>query len=90
MADRRKGDRREPENGVVKIQFKQAIIYLIFAIILIISISANIVLTVKNRDYKERIEFYRNYPLEAGIYDEFTYDEDDDIYYELDEDEDFD
>lgn len=73
MADRRMGDRREQEKGVIRIEFKDAIIYLIITIVLIISISSNIVLVLRNKQYKKEIERYKN--NEEALYE-------DDIYYE--------
>lgn len=66
MPDRRKGDRRAPERGVIKIPFKDAITYLIFAVILIISFSANVVLAIRIKDYKE------NY-IRKDSYDSYAY-----------------
>ena len=56
MADRRQGDRREPEKGVIKIQFKDAVIYVVLAAIIIISIIFNIVLGIKLHHYRELYE----------------------------------
>lgn len=64
MGDRRIGDRREREKGVIKIKFKDAIIYAVIAIILIISIIMNIIyfnLYKKyKKDYETMIEYYSN------------------------------
>ena len=54
MGDRRVGERREPEKGVIKINTKNAIIYGIIAIVLIISISANIILANKYAKIKNK------------------------------------
>lgn len=56
MADRRQGDRREPEKGVIKIPFKDAVIYVVLAAIIIISIVFNIVLAIKLHHYRELYE----------------------------------
>ena len=58
MADRRIGDRRTPDKGTINIKFKDAVIYLAVSVIIIISVSANIVLIRKNRQYKKIIELY--------------------------------
>ena len=58
MADRRMGDRRTPDKGTINIKFKDAVIYLAVSVIIIISVSANIVLIRKNRQYKKIIELY--------------------------------
>lgn len=60
MGDRRVADRRAKEEGVIKIQFKSAIIYLTIAVILIVSVSANIVFFIRNRSYRDEIEYYQN------------------------------
>ena len=54
MGDRRVGERREPEKGIIKINTKNAIIYGIIAIVLIISISANIILANKYAKIKNK------------------------------------
>ena len=58
MGDRRVGDRRDRENGVIRIKFKDAVKYIIVGIILIISIAANIVLATKLKQYKSMTELY--------------------------------
>ena len=54
MGDRRVGERREPEKGIIKINTKNAIIYGIIAIVLIISISTNIILANKYIEFKNK------------------------------------
>ena len=56
MGDRRMGDRRAPEKGVIKIPLKNAILYIIIAAILIVSVSANIVLGKLYLEYKKYYE----------------------------------
>ena len=56
MGDRRMGDRRAPDKGVIKISFKSAVIYLLCAVVLIVSISANIVLARYYIAYKKGYE----------------------------------
>ena len=56
MGDRRVSDRRSPEKGVIKVPFKEAVIYLIFATLIIISVSANIVLARYYLEYKAGYE----------------------------------
>ncbi len=58
MADRRMGDRRTPDKGTINIKFKDAVIVIIVAVILIISIAINIILCIKNRQYKDKLELY--------------------------------
>ena len=70
MGDRRVGDRRDKENGVIRVKFTDAVKYLIVAVILIISISANIVLIVRINQYKQALELFEY----SGAY----YDEQDD------------
>lgn len=74
MGDRRVGDRREKENGVIRIKFEDAVKYVIVGIILIISIAANIVLAIKVHYYKNMAELYLE--LQDGIYED---DEDVDV-----------
>ena len=52
MGDRRVADRRARPRGVINVKLKDAIIVLVIATVLIISISANIVLGVKYNKYK--------------------------------------
>lgn len=59
MGDRRISDRREKESGVIKIKFKTAAIILIIFIIFLLSFSANIVLFIKNKQYKEDLNYYQ-------------------------------
>ncbi len=56
MSDRRIGDRRQPEEGVIKIKFQDAVWYIILVFILVISITANIVLAINNNRYKKEID----------------------------------
>ncbi len=56
MGERRIGDRRAPEKGVIKVPFKDAVIYLVFSIIIIISVSANIVLASLYNKYRTAYE----------------------------------
>ena len=56
MEDRIQVDRREPEKGVIKIPFKDAVIYVVLAAIIIISIVFNIVLAIKLHHYRELYE----------------------------------
>ena len=67
MADRRIGERRSPEKGVIKIQFKDAITYLIFAVIIIISVSANIILAIKLKTANQYISYYKNTAIEQSF-----------------------
>lgn len=69
MGDRRIGDRRAKENGVIKIKFEDAVKYIIIGVILIISIATNIVLAVKVHKYKEMTDLYLY--DEDGIYGEY-------------------
>ena len=43
MADRRQGDRRDKENGIIRIKLKDAVIYIILIAIIVVSLIANIV-----------------------------------------------
>lgn len=60
MGDRRIGDRREKEKGVIRIKFKDAVKYVIIGIVLLISIATNIVLAIKLNQYKKIAELYLN------------------------------
>ncbi len=60
MGDRRIGDRREKAKGEITLKFHDAVIYLIIAIFIIGSVSANIILAIKNKQYKEAIEYYES------------------------------
>ena len=84
MGDRRVADRRAPEEGVVKIETKKLVIYLIVAIILSISIIANIILGIICFNYKnsyedlskmedESIEDFANIEDDSLISDETEY-----------------
>ncbi|MBR3250010.1 MAG: hypothetical protein IKF83_04910 [Clostridia bacterium] len=53
MGDRRVADRRSPEEGVVKLETKKLVIYLIISTILVISIITNIVLGILYSNYKK-------------------------------------
>lgn len=69
MGDRRVGDRREKQRGVINVKFKDAAIILIVAVTLIVSLSSNIILASKYKKYKTY--FYQ--VLESSDY---TYSED--------------
>ena len=56
MGDRRMGDRRAPEEGVIKLQKKDVIIFGVIALVLIISLTMNIVLTILYNKYKNQYE----------------------------------
>ena len=60
MGDRRQGDRRESEKGVLKIKFKNAVIYALIAIVLILSLSINVFLSILNRKYRTIIDQYES------------------------------
>ena len=53
MGDRRNGDRRAPEKGVIRIPFHDAIIYISFTIIVLVLLVSVIFLAKKNAEYKE-------------------------------------
>lgn len=71
MPDRRVGDRRQPEEGVIKIKFQDAIWYIILVTVIIISVAANIVLAINNNKYKKQINDYLS---EDTMEDEYDYD----------------
>lgn len=71
MADRRMGDRRTPDKGTINIKFKDAVIFIVISIIIIVSVSANIVLIRKNREYKKTIELYE-LGEKYGIYQNYS------------------
>ena len=58
MSDRRMGDRRTPDKGMLVIPFKDAVIYIVIATIMIISVTANVILLNRNKQYKDLIESY--------------------------------
>ncbi|MBR3325475.1 MAG: hypothetical protein IKG14_05480 [Clostridia bacterium] len=58
MADRRIGERRAPEKGIIKIPLKRMILYLIFAIILLSSVVGNIILSIMYSEAKKEMDFY--------------------------------
>lgn len=60
MGDRRIADRREREKGIIRLRLRDAIIYVVVAIILIIQLFLNIILFIKNQKYKEEINYYEN------------------------------
>lgn len=79
MADRRVGDRRTPDKGTIVIQFKDAVIYIVIAIIMIISLSANIILIRRNIQYKNVLEDYYfddNYEEYDDAEDDYEYQDD--------------
>ena len=53
MGDRRVADRRSPEEGVVKLETKKLVIYLIISTLLVISIITNIILGILYSNYKK-------------------------------------
>ena len=67
MGDRRIADRREKEEGVVKIKTNRLIVYIIIAVILAISILSNIILGILYFDYK------KNYELLIGDSDDYGF-----------------
>ena len=71
MGERRQGDRRAPEKGVIKIQLKTAVIVIIVAIIIITSISLNIILYLRYRELTDlyKIDLY-DYTDEDDFYDD--------------------
>lgn len=71
MGDRRQGDRREKPKGEITIKFKDAIMYLILAIFIIVSVSANIILLIRNKQYKEVIEYYESDLEDYSYYDDY-------------------
>ena len=96
MGDRRIGDRREAEEGIIKVQFKDAVVYLIISVVIIISVSANIVLAIRNMHYKEELALYEenyideSYLDESDIEDSYIDDEDLDANANADSDENID
>lgn len=83
MPDRRVEDRRQPEEGVIKIKFQDAVWYIILVTIIIISVIANIVLAINNSKYKKEVEYYStNFNEESEDTDEdlddYSYEDEDD------------
>ena len=87
MADRRMGDRRTPDKGTIVIQFKDAVICIVVSIIIIISVSANIILFNRNKQYRDVLESYYyedDYDAYDNEYDDYEDTENDE---ELDDTE---
>ena len=93
MADRRMGDRRTPDKGAIVIKFKDAVICIVVSIIIIISVSTNIILLNRNKQYRDVLESYYygdNYDenLDVDEYDDYDYEyEDEYVDEELDDTE---
>lgn len=74
MGDRRMGDRREKEQGVIRIKFKDAVTYVVLGVILLISLIVNIVLGIKLHEYRKISELYLD--MQNGILGEESVDVD--------------
>ena len=68
MSDRRIGDRRAQEPGVIRIKFKEAVWYIILIVVLVISITLNIVFAIKSK-YKKDTEAI-DYDYSEDYYDD--------------------
>ncbi len=75
MGDRRVADRRAPEEGVVKIETKKLVVYIIIGTIFIISIITNLILGILYSNYKNAYESITNGTDDAYIHDDFNYTE---------------
>lgn len=84
MADRRMGDRRELEQGVVKIEIKKVVIYVIIAIVLIVSITLNIIFGIQCSEYKNKLEEINNRTEAFNVEENNSYIGDDYINYSCD------
>lgn len=60
MGDRRQGDRREPEKGVVRVKFSDAVIYVLIVIILVAAFTIIALLSLQNRTLKEQLAEYES------------------------------
>jgi hypothetical protein len=79
MGDRRQGERREKEKGVIQIKKKDFFIWLFVICVMIISIGFNIDLVIINKSYRNKIEIYEEYMTsidEEYLDDEYNEDED--------------
>lgn len=74
MGDRRMGDRREKEQGVIRIKFKDAVTYVVLGVILLISLIVNIVLGIKLHEYRKISGLYLD--MQNGILGEESVDVD--------------
>ena len=77
MADRRKGDRREEERGVVRIELKKIVIYGIIVAIVIGSIILNFVLGTLYAEYKNKYEEISNQTAAFNVEEDNSYVTDD-------------
>lgn len=75
MADRRKNDRRAEDKNVIKISLKDAIFWVVAIIVFTILISNNIILIMRNKQYKEDLNFYEEYYYPDEVYEEEYYGE---------------
>ena len=60
MGDRRQGDRREPEKGVVRVKFSDAVIYVLIVINLVAAFTIIALLSLQNRTLKEQLAEYES------------------------------
>lgn len=78
MGDRRMGDRRAPEKGVIRIPLKHAIIYILIAAVIIVSVATNIVLLVRLSQYEDLYdELVHEYYDDSEVADEVEETEED-------------
>ena len=83
MSDRRIGERRAPEKGVIKLSLKKVILWVLVIIIILISVITNIVLGILYSNAKKELDFYSGSESEVNTEDEKTYE----VYVEADRDQ---
>lgn len=87
MGDRRVGERREKEKGVIKFKIKDIIGYAILGAMLIVSLILNVILANQNANYKVELIESNSYINELEDYI-LNGDEEDDEEYEDENEED--
>lgn len=75
MTDRRKNDRRAEDKGIIKITLKDAIFWVFAIVVFTILIANNVVLIMRNKQYKEDLKFYEEYYYPDEVYEEEYYEE---------------
>ena len=75
MGDRRMGDRRSAEEGVIKIKTQDAIVYLIIAVVIITSVTVNIILGILYNRYKDEYNSLIESDYESDYEEESEIDE---------------
>ena len=73
MSDRRMGERRAPEKGVIKLSLRKMVMWIVIGVIITVLIITNVILAILYSNTKKELDFYVDSGSEENIETATTY-----------------